>query len=90
MIRAEVTLQAGVDAKVRLFGSRADNTLRGGDVDLLVECNDSVDDPALLSARLSARISIAMGGRKVDVILKAPNLLELPIHAIAREKGILL
>ena len=31
-----------------------------------------------------------MGGRKVDVVIRAPNLLELPIHTVAAEEGILL
>jgi predicted nucleotidyltransferase len=80
----------GPAARVRLFGSRLDDTARGGDIDLLLECNDRVSEPALLAARLAARVSRAMGGRKVDVVIRAPNLLELPIHTVAAEEGILL
>lgn len=80
----------GPTARVRLFGSRLEDTARGGDIDLLLECNDCVSEPALLAARLAARVSRAMGGRKVDVVIRAPNLLELPIHTIAAKEGILL
>lgn len=80
----------GPSARVRLFGSRLEDAARGGDVDLLLESDDQVIDPALLAARLAARVSRAMGGRKVDVLIRAPNLLELPIHVIAAEDGILL
>ncbi len=81
---------AGADATVRLFGSRADDTKAGGDVDLMVECPSPIERPALLAATLSARLSRIMGGRKVDVLLAAPNLLDQAIHAAAREHGVFL
>jgi hypothetical protein len=44
----------------------------------------------LISARIASRISRAMHGRKVDVLLKAPNLQSQPIHEIAARQGVLL
>ena len=87
-IRREVSLAAGDAARVWLFGSRVRDDARGGDIDLLVELNEPVAEPAQLSARLAARVSRSMYGRKVDVLLQAPNLLRLPIHAIALAEGI--
>lgn len=75
----------GKSAEVRFFGSRLDDSARGGDIDLLVELKGPVEKPARLSARLSVKIMRATQGRKVDVIVAAPNLEELPIHRIARE-----
>ncbi|MDX8414248.1 MAG: hypothetical protein R8J85_09200 [Mariprofundales bacterium] len=49
-----------------------------------------VDEPALLAARLSARVSRVMHGRKVDVLLSAPNLMRLPIHDVALQHGALI
>ncbi len=40
-----------------------------------------------LAASLSARISRCLQGRKVDVLIAAPNLAVLPIHTVAREEG---
>ena len=80
----------GRDSTVRLFGSRVDDEQRGGDVDLLVASPDGVEDPAMLSARLSTKISRLMHGRRVDVLLLAPNLKRLPIHEVAESEGILL
>lgn len=77
----------GGDARLSLFGSRLDDTARGGDVDLLVELDAPVEHPAMQAARLAARASRALHGRKVDVLLAAPNLRELPIHQIARQQG---
>jgi len=81
---------AGPEAKIWLFGSRLDDTAKGGDVDLMLELNTPAENPALLSAQLSAKISRAFSGRKVDVLISAPNLLRLPIHDIAFEEGQLL
>lgn len=81
---------AGTHARVRVFGSRLDDDARGGDLDLMLELPDPVDNPALMAAMLSARVSRAMHGRKVDVLLSAPNLMRLPIHDIAFEEGCLL
>ena len=87
-IRQESAQIAGDAARVWLFGSRVHDDARGGDVDLMVEMDDAVAEPAQLSARLAARVSRAMYGRKVDVLVKAPNLQFLPIHAVALAQGI--
>jgi predicted nucleotidyltransferase len=87
-IRMGAAQLAGDAARVWLFGSRVRDDARGGDVDLLLELDEAVAEPAQLSARLAARVSRAMHGRKVDVVIKAPNLLLLPIHAIALAEGV--
>lgn len=87
-IRQGASALAGEGARVWLFGSRVRDNERGGDVDLLLELDEPVSEPAQLAARLSARISKSMWGRKVDVLIKAPNLQHLPIHSIALEEGV--
>lgn len=89
-IRRIVMEESGNDGLVRLFGSRLDDTARGGDVDLLVQVPCAIDNPALFSARLSARLTRALCGRRVEVLLLAPNLRSFPIHAIAVSEGVLL
>lgn len=87
-IRASTAQLAGDSARVWLFGSRVRDDARGGDVDLLVELDEAAAEPAQLAARLAGRVSRAMHGRKVDVLIKAPNLKLLPIHSIALAEGI--
>ena len=87
-IRKGVTQLAGDAARVWLFGSRVHDEARGGDVDLLVELDEAVAEPAQLSARLASQVSRAMYGRRVDVLIKAPNLKVLSIHSIALAEGI--
>ena len=81
---------AGNQSHVRVFGSRLDDTAHGGDIDLMLELSEPVDNPALMAAQMSALVSRAMRGRKVDVLLSAPNLMRLPIHDIAFKEGQLL
>ncbi len=87
-LKALAAEEAGPGARLRLFGSRVDDNTRGGDVDLLLELPTPVAEPAWLSARMAARASRLLNGRKVDVILAAPNLAHLPIHDAARRHGI--
>lgn len=75
------------EVDVWLFGSKVDDSARGGDIDIMIDSSSEVVSPALQSARLSASISRKMAGRKVDVVIAAPNLLELPIHRSARLQG---
>jgi predicted nucleotidyltransferase len=81
---------AGDKSHVRVFGSRLDDSVRGGDIDLMLELPHAVENPALLAAHLSANVSRAMHGRRVDVLLSAPNLVRLPIHDVAFKEGVLL
>ena len=81
---------AGSQARVRVFGSRLDDAVHGGDIDLMLELPESVENPALMAAQMSALVSRAMHGRKVDVLLSAPNLMRLPIHDMAFKEGVVL
>lgn len=87
LIRHTASQIAGESSRVRVFGSRLDDMARGGDIDLLLELTESTDNPALIAAQFSARVSRALGGQKVDVLLAAPNLMRLPIHDIALKEG---
>lgn len=89
-IKREVAETIGTDARVRLFGSRLDDTRKGGDVDLLVELDRPVENAIMTACRLEARLIRALDGRKVDVILAAPNLAERSIHRVAQAEGVLL
>ena len=89
-IKSTTQAVLGEGALVTLFGSRVDDQAKGGDVDLMIEVHQNLQEPALIAARIASQISRAMHGRKVDVLLKAPNLLEQPIHRIARQQGVAL
>ena len=67
-----------------------DDSKKGGDIDLLVQIDHEVSNPALLVAKIQANIIRNIGEQKIDVLLIAPNLPRLPIHDIAYEQGVLL
>jgi predicted nucleotidyltransferase len=87
-IRETVCAVTGPRTRVHLFGSRTDDSAKGGDIDLLVEIDHSVDSPVLLGARIGARLQAALGERRIDVVLAAPNVAEQTIHRVARATGV--
>lgn len=56
----------------------------------MLEISAPVNNPALIAAQMAAKASRIMYGRKVDVLLSAPNLIYLPINDIAFNEGRLL
>lgn len=88
IIRALTEQVVGADARVVLFGSRVDDSKRGGDIDLLVEVPHQVDSRVLAEARLAARIERALGGRKVDVLLVDATTALQAVHHAARAHGV--
>ena len=81
---------AGDDARVRLFGSRVRNDMRGGDIDLLVECARPVARPVWLAAQITARIQRALGERRIDVLVIDPDTALQPVHRVAQAEGVVL
>lgn len=90
IIKSEVAIQLGSDAVVRLFGSRVDDTQRGGDIDLLIEPGQPLEHRVQAECKLAARLFIRLGGRKVDVLIKDPTMPLQPIHQLAIAQGIVL
>ena len=80
----------GARARVWLFGSRVDDTRRGGDIDLLVEADQRVDAPVWTAAQLTARLQRRLGERRIDVLVTDPTTQPEPIHLVARSEGLLL
>lgn len=80
----------GAGTIVRLFGSRADDTRRGGDIDLQIIAAD--ESAVSLEGELKFRAALEdeIGEQKVDVLLRRLTDPELPIDVIARHKGVLL
>lgn len=89
-IKQVIHQQIGYPASIRLFGSRLDPNKKGGDIDLLVSLKQPVENPALLMAQLTSQLRRAMLGRKVDVLITAPNLNQQTIHKAALAEGVIL
>lgn len=87
-IRETAAELIGADARIWLFGSRANDQLKGGDIDLLVEVDRIVADRVLLATRLAARLERRFQGLPVDVVLRDQAAMAQPIHEIARRTGV--
>ncbi|MDO9140476.1 MAG: nucleotidyltransferase domain-containing protein, partial [Methylobacter sp.] len=73
--------------RIYLYGSRADDTRRGGDIDLYLQASRPID----LKARLLAQYRMQQAcDTRVDLLVKNPAQPELPLHQIAVERGVLL
>jgi len=78
----------GDDAEVWLFGSRADDRRRGGDIDLLIRPGRYAGDrPFHRAFGSSPAWSVALGERKIDVVVEAP-MDDRPIVAVAHATGV--
>ena len=73
-----------------LFGSRADLTKKGGDIDLYIETNaDTVDNAIKMKSDFLWDLEKMIGEQKIDAVLNMlNNPYPLPIHEIARTKGV--
>jgi predicted nucleotidyltransferase len=78
----------GEAAEVWLFGSRARDDTRGGDIDLLVELPAPVASPLSLSLAFEADIQSELDDPRVDVLVHAFGEEDSPICRLARETGV--
>lgn len=62
----------GIDAVVKVFGSRIDDDARGGDIDLLVELPFVMADSERKTLQLLARLQLRMGDQPIDVVFIDP------------------
>ena len=87
-IKSETVQQFGADARVFLFGSRVDDSQRGGDIDLLVNLPQPQANKVCLALRMNARLQMRLGVQKIDIVLLDPQTAQLSIHHAALRTGI--
>ena len=80
----------GTKNRVWLFGSRVDDTLRGGDIDLLIETEAVLPNRAKILCRLHGALIYALGERKLDILLKDARTRDAPVFEIAKRTGVIL
>jgi hypothetical protein len=73
-----------------LFGSRVDLNKRGGDIDLFIETNAELTNNVETACLIYAKIIMALGEQKIDILLKDKNTIDTPIFKTARETGVIL
>ena len=84
-IRASVAEVFGAETPVWLFGSRVDDRLRGGDIDLYVETSLPAEDRLRRRFRLLALLLERLGEQKVDLVMADPGNPEEQTRLVVRE-----
>lgn len=87
-IRRLVREHFGEKASVYLFGSRVDDTKRGGDIDLYIDIPENLEDKAGVVLRFNANLQATLGEQRIDVIVRDGATKPLPIHEEARRTGV--
>lgn len=88
IIRQAVQRRFGSRAHALLFGSRTDDLARGGDIDLLIECPDVVENDFLSAVGLESDLQAELGDQKIDILIHHPGTKETPLHRIAQKTGV--
>lgn len=76
--------------KLWLFGSRANDNKRGGDIDLYIETNET-DTKKAISNKMDFVIALypLIGDQKIDVVLNQLSLQSsLAIYDVAKTQGV--
>jgi predicted nucleotidyltransferase len=81
----EETRRLDPEAEIYLFGSRVDDTARGGDIDLLV-VSDTLGFRDVL--RLRRRILDRIGWQQLDLVVRRRDQADEPLGAMAQETGV--
>jgi predicted nucleotidyltransferase len=88
IIRRTTAEVFGPAARVRVFGSRADDAARGGDLDLLVELPEAATDRERKIVTLVARLQLRLGDQPIDVLVVDPATRRQPVHDEALRTGV--
>jgi hypothetical protein len=78
----------GRDSTVTLFGSRVDDSRRGGDIDLFIQPATSLDATLAFQKKIDFLVALkaAIGEQKIDVVIDSGN--GTPIEQVAKETGV--
>ncbi|UZR28754.1 nucleotidyltransferase domain-containing protein [Methylococcus mesophilus] len=91
-VRRLVHSHFGEDADVWLFGSRVDDSKKGGDYDFLIETSLKQPD-AIIEQKIALiaelQSAVPFEDEEIDLIVKRRNSsFDIPIYSIAKKDGI--
>lgn len=77
----------GEDCEVKIFGSRIDDTKRGGDIDIYVETSKDVEPD--IQAMFLAELKIKAGDQKIDLLVQRRDRPKKdPVFEYAKNTGV--
>ena len=87
IIRETAAEVFGSGAMISVFGSRLDDSARGGDLDLLVRSEQPIQDRQRKTLQFVAKLQIRLGDQPIDVLVLDPQTDRKPIHEQAIRTG---
>lgn len=78
----------GPQVRVVLFGSRVDDRLRGGDIDLMIDTDLATQSAHESRLAFLVELKKRLGDRKIDVIVRSPDRPAKPIYDAASRHGV--
>lgn len=76
----------GNSAQIWLFGSRVDDSKKGGDIDLYIE-TDKEEGIIVAKFEMLGSIWPVFGDQKIDILVRRRNLPCSAMHEIAKSSG---
>jgi predicted nucleotidyltransferase len=82
----------GDQAMIYLFGSRTDDSKKGGDIDLFVDLEEEQEPKRIMlqKAEFLGKLDILLGEQKIDLLVRTHYNNHLPIIKTARLNGVAL
>jgi len=80
----------GAKTMIYLFGSRTDDSKKGGDIDLFVDLQTEQDPKKIMlqKAEFLGKLDILMGEQKIDLLIRTHFNYYLPIIKTAQLNGV--
>jgi len=89
-LKEETAAAFGPLAQLRLFGSRVDDSAKGGDIDIHIEANGTEQQLLQNELRLRTRLQARLGERRIDVVVRRRDAAMRPIDQSAHDTGVIL
>ena len=87
IIKLHVKKHFGMNADVYLFGSRADNNRKGGDIDLYITTDMPASEIIRRKINLLVDLEKSIGEQKIDVVINNRTK-QKPFYEIAEKEGV--
>lgn len=88
IISEEAQRHFGGGVSVLLFGSRVRDEMRGGDIDLYIEADGSVEEMLDRELKFYAALQRRLGEQRIDIVVHRRGTSLRPIDLEARRTGI--
>jgi predicted nucleotidyltransferase len=77
----------GDNVQLSLFGSRLNDHLKGGDIDILVKSDQPLTGKMIKMLTMTARLQMRLGDQPIDILIYDPETPLSPVYEQALANG---